>query len=55
MASSPELAGTGISFHAGPVKARPAMTARQAGITRRRALDIFTLITICNLRLSGPG
>jgi hypothetical protein len=49
MAGSPGLAGTDNAFHAGSVKVTPATTARQARITRRLALGIFSLITICNL------
>ena len=49
MAELLRLAGIDDSFPAGPVKVTPAMTARQARITRRFALGIFSLIITRNL------
>jgi hypothetical protein len=49
MAGLLRLAGLDDSFDAGPVTITPAMTARQARITRRFALGIFSLIITRNL------
>ncbi|HJY73341.1 MAG TPA: hypothetical protein VJ347_16305, partial [Streptosporangiaceae bacterium] len=50
MAGLLERAGTGDSFHAGPVRTvMPTTTARQVRTTRHFAPGIFSLIINCNL------